>query len=140
MKKFFACFLAVALLLTCCGNAFAADVNPFSSVALAKYTATLSPGNSGQIKISYNVIASETASSVGVSTIKIYKSNGTQVTTIKGTTSNGLMATNAARKTGTYTYSGGTSGLSYYAVVTCTATVGGVTDSKPVTTNTAKAP
>lgn len=140
MKKFFSCFFAVALLLSCCGNAFAADVDPFSSSALAKYTATLSSGSSGQVKLTYNVIASATASSVGVSTIKIYNANGNYLATIMGTTSNGLMAKNTTQKSGTYTYTGATSGVSYYAVVTCTATVSGVTDSKPVTTNTAKAP
>lgn len=139
MKKFFACFLAVALLLTCCGTAFAADVDPFASSTITGYSAALSPGNSGQIKLIYSVGASATATSIGVSSIKIYKSNGTQVKTITGTKSNGLLTSGTNKKTGTYTYSG-VSGTTYYAVVTLTATVNGVTDSKPVTTNTAKAP
>lgn len=140
MKNFFACFFAVALLLTCCGNAFAADADPLSSSVLTQYVASLSPGNRGQIKITYNVRSSATATSIGVSTIKIYNANGNYLATIKGTTSNGLMTTNAKQKSGTYTYTGAASGVSYYAVVTCTATVSGVTDTKSVTTNTVKAP
>lgn len=140
MKKFFACFFAVALLLTCCGTAIAADFDSFASSTITGYSAALSPGSSGQIKLTYNVTASSTATSIGVSTIKIYNANGNYAATIKGTTSNGLLTTNAKQKSGTYTYTGGASGVSYYAVVTCTATVGGVTDNKNVTTNTAKAP
>lgn len=140
MRRFLSCILAVSLLFACCGSALAADVEPLASTTISKYSAALSPGSSsGQITISYSVSALSSASSIGVSSIKIYKSNGTQVTTITGTKSNGLMTSGTNKKIGTYTYSG-VSGTSYYAVVTLTATVSGVTDSKPVTTNTTTAP
>lgn len=140
MKRFFSCILVLSLLFACCGSALAADVEPLASPTITKYTASLSSGNnSGQVKFFYNVSSSASASSIGVSTIKIYKSNGTYVTTITGTTSNGLIASGTNKKVGSYSYSG-VSGTSYYAIVTFTATVNGVTDSKTVTTNTATAP
>lgn len=75
---------------------------------------------------------------IGVASIVIYKSDGSYVTTIKGSTANGLISFNTDRKNGSYTYKG-TSGVSYYAVVTITATAGSETDNKTITTNRAQA-
>lgn len=140
MKRIFSCILIVTLLLTCCGNVLAADVEIQSSTTLSTYNVKIAPGSSsGSITFIFDVTSTKTASSIGISTAKIYKSNGSYVTTVYGTTTNGLMAKNSIRKAGTYSYSG-VSGTSYYAIVTFTATVNGVTDSKTVTTNTATAP
>lgn len=140
MKRIFSCILIVTLLLTCCGNVLAADVEMQSSTTLSTYNVKIAPGSSsGSITFIFDVTSTRTASLIGISTVKIYKSNGSYVTTVYGTTTNGLMAKNSIRKAGTYSYSG-VSGTSYYAIVTFTATVNGVTDSKTVTTNTATAP
>lgn len=142
MKRIFSVILMLCMLATFCGSALAADTGVFASPTLSRYTAQLSKGTSkGKITVSYRVVASAPSSitSIGVSSIKIYKADGTYVTTISGTTSNGLVLKNASAHAGTYTYSG-VSGTSYYAQVTMFATAGGVTGSGTVKTNTVTAP
>lgn len=143
MKRIFSAVLALALVVTCCGGggALAAPYSdPRASLTLAAYSAGLTPGNSaGKIVISYDVKSSKMADAVGVETIVIFKSTGTQMATINGSTSNGLVRNNSSINKSTYTYSG-TSGFSYYAEVTIFAEVGSDYDSRTVTTGTIKAP
>lgn len=111
-----------------------------ASPTLSSYSAILTQGSStGEIKINYDVCANSKADSLGVSSIKIYKSNGSYVTTITPTALNGLSITNSGWHLSSYTYTG-VSGTSYYAVVTVFATIDGVSDSREITTNTVKAP
>lgn len=112
-----------------------------SSPTLAIYSAKITQGatGTGKLIISYDVSANTEAKEVGVASIKIYKSNGSYVTTITGTTRNSLIATNTERHRSYYTYTGIT-GTEYYAIVTVTATIGDKTDSKDYTTNTETAP
>ncbi len=139
MKKLFSSFLACIMILSCCGSALATDTEPYASLSLASTHATASTGqNSGEVRINFSATASKSASLIGASIITIYKSNGTYVTTIYGSTSNGLMASGVSRKTGSYTYKG-TPGTSYYAVVSLGATAGGESDSRNITTNVARA-
>lgn len=140
MKRIFSAFLLCAVLLSCCVGAFAGTGNEVQSSNILKtYSATASTGdNSGEMNIKYSVTATQVSNSVGVSTIKIYKADGSYVTTISGSTNNGLLARNAKSKNGTYVYKG-TSGVSYYAIVYFAATANAETDVKNVTTNTAKA-
>ena len=140
MKKcFLSLGLAVALALSLfCATALAVENR--ASITLGGMTVTAVPGsNQGEIKISYDVKASGIADRVGVSSIKIYKSNGAYVTTITGSTENGLIRTNAIRHRSSYIYTG-TSGTSYYAVVTVFADIGADSDSDEATTATVKAP
>lgn len=144
MKRIVALTLAIMMTITCCfGTASAAgigDIGPRASFILSSYNAGLKAGtNSGELRISYDVTASKLADSIGVSSIVIYKSNGSRVLTVTGTVTNGLIITSDASHTGVYTYKG-TSGVSYYAEVTVFATVGTVSDSRTVTTSTVKAP
>lgn len=133
--------LALLFAINCSGYALAASPDMLrASPTLNSYSAILRAGaTSGTVRISYDVIANKPASSVGISSIVIYKSNGDYVGTIIGTESNGLIASRSVSHTSSYTYSG-TSGTSYYAEVTVFATIDGVTDSRTVTTNTVKAP
>ena len=140
MKRVFSAILVCAVLLSCCVSAFAVteSVERAANV-LSTYNASASAGaNSGEVKISFNASANQRATSIGASSIVIHKSDGSYVTIIKGSTGNGLMALNASRKSGSYTYKG-TPGVSYYAVVTITASAGGETDNKTVTMNRAQA-
>lgn len=132
--------LAISVAL-CTGFSFASDNNMFrSSPTLSAYNAMLSAGySSGNIIISYDVEANIEGESVGVSSIKVYKSNGSYVTTINGTEENNLIGTNTALHRSSYTYHG-VSGTYYYAKVTVFATINGVTDSRTITTNTVQAP
>lgn len=144
MKRIVTLALALMMTISCClggtPTVSAVDVGARASLTLSDYNAMLRAGtNSGQIKIGYTVTASKPADSVGVSSIVIYKSNGSYVTTITGTTANGLIINSSSSHEGTYTYSG-TSGAYYYAVVTVFAKVGTISDSRTITTATVKAP
>lgn len=138
-KRILSLGLAVVFALSlCCG--FAGAMETRDSITLWLYSANSSKGsNSGEINIKYDVRASREADEVGVSSIKIYTSDDIYVTTITGSTRNGLIATDTMRHNSTYTYKGA-SGISYYAVVTVFATVGSDSDSRVVQTATVKAP
>lgn len=138
-KRFLSLGLILTLILTLCGG-MALAAEPRASLTLSHYPVGVSKGeDEGEIDISYDVMASQKADEVGVSSIKIYKSDGTYVTTITGTVANGLIRTNAGSHRSTYTYEG-TSGVTYYAEVTVFATVGSDSDSRTVTTPTVTAP
>lgn len=131
-------FVVVFMLSMCFVGANAVESR--ASTTLYLFTASTSKGsNSGEVKINYDVYASQKADEVGISSIVIYKSDGSYVTTITGTTGNGLIRTGVIRHKSTYVYTG-TSGTSYYAVVTGFATIGSDSDSRTVTTSTIKAP
>lgn len=138
-KRILSVGLILTLMLTLCGG-MALAAEPRASLTLSYYPVGVSKGdNEGEIDIGYDVLASQKADEVGVSSIKIYKSDGTYVTTITGTTGNGLIRTNATRHRSIYTYEG-TSGVTYYAEVTVYAKIGSNSDSRTVTTPTVKAP
>lgn len=131
-------FVTAFVLSLCCVGASAAEVR--ASTTLFLYSASASSGDStGEVKINYDVQASKIADQVGISTIKIYRSNGTYVTTITGTTQNGLIDTGTSRHKSKYVYKG-ISGTSYYAAVTVFATVGSDSDDRTVTTDIVTAP
>lgn len=139
MKKIVSCLLVCVMVFSCCASAFAVSAEPYASLTITSGIASMTPGkNSGEIRINYQTGASKTSSPIGVASIVIYKSDGTYVTTIKGSTANGLMANRALSKNGSYTYRG-VSGTSYYAIVSITATAGSEYDSRNVITNIAKA-
>lgn len=132
-------FLLVLSLMTSLFALPASAIEARGSDTLLSYIAIVTPGDDpGEIEVSYDVSANKIADEVGVSSIKIYKSNGTYVTTINGTVSNGLIRKDASCHRSSYVYTG-TSGTSYYAVVTVTATIGSKTDSRTITTSSAKA-
>ncbi len=142
MKRIFSVILAVMLFTTCCGNtALAAqEIEPHASLTLSYYHVNLTAGDSkGMLSIGFNVTSNKLADSIGVEEIKVYKSNGSLVSTITGTTSNGLIRNDYNVHSDTYEYKG-TSGTSYYAEVTVFATVGSITDSRTITTSTEEAP
>lgn len=129
--------LAVVLALALCGGALAAVQG---STTLGAYGVWAYKGdNSGELDIDYEIEANHQADSLGISELKIYKSDGTYVTTIYGNTTNRLMAKNMFSINRTYTYKG-TPGTTYYAVATVEATIGSDYDSRYVTTNTATTP
>lgn len=145
MKRSKTCCAFIALLLTIVtlynGVAFAAPAKiAQSSTTLSAYNVMLKQGNSsGKLKVTYDVTAKNYASSLGVSSIIIYQADGTYVTTITGTVSNGLIKSNSIRHQSSYNYSC-TAGEAYYAVVTIFATINGVSDSRDITTDTVIAP
>ena len=134
-------FAVIAGILS--STAFAIS-NPIqrSSPTLMGYGAKLSQGSvpgSGKIIITYDVMANGRAESLGVSSIEIYKSDNSYVTTITGNTMNGLIASRDITHRSSYIYTG-VSGTYYYAILTVFATINGVTDSRTITTSTVQAP
>lgn len=138
-KRILSLGLIMIMALTFCGG-MALAAEPRASSTLTYYPVGVSKGeDEGEVDISYDVMANKKADEVGVSLIKIYKSDGTYVTTITGTVANGLLRTNAFSHRSTYTYKG-TSGVTYYAEVTVYAKIGSDSDSRTVTTPTVTAP
>lgn len=142
MKKFRFIANAVSLVLMLCVlSGITANASPLrASPTLNAYNAIATQGSSaGKIVITYDVTANITADSLGVSQMKIYKSDGSYVTAIYATALNNFKASNTVRHRSSYTYTG-ISGTYYYAEVTVFATIDGVTDSRTITTNTVQAP
>lgn len=120
MKKLnvIALFLSVVMLL--CIGATAVYIPPDSpdaSAYIADYSAKVINGGSGVLKVSFDVTGTATMARIGASSITIYKSNGTYVTTLLWSDSgrSGMMASNTF-------YNGDTESVyvgagSYYAVV-----------------------
>lgn len=142
MQRVLSLIVALAISMALCGSfSFASDNGMLrSSPTLSEYNAKVSKGySSGKIIVSCDVEANTKAESLGVSSIKIYKSNGSYVTTITGTEDNNLIKTNSVLHSPSYTYQG-ISGTYYYAKVTVFATIDGVSDSRTITTKTVQAP
>lgn len=140
MKTRFFSFLSATILAftLCVGVVSASEAR--ASLTLSSYSVVADPGSDpGEFKITYDVRAITYADRVGVSSIEIYKSNGIYVTTISGTTSNGLLRSDAVRHRSSYTYTG-TPGASYYAAVTVYAKIGSDSDSRIITTDIIKTP
>lgn len=146
MKRVISVTTALLLFLNCCfGVAFADNgILPMASLTIKSYSASMMSGektgiNTGELRISYSISATDSADELGVSSIKLYRSDGTYITTIVGRTENGLIGSGIVHMD-TYSYVGGISGQYYYAEVTLFATIGSETDSRTVTTGTVKAP
>lgn len=139
-KRLLSLLLVSALSVTLITGATASSIQPHASDYLAKYTIATVPGsNTGEVILAYTVVGTGSSTTVGVKKIEVYRSNGSYVTTITGTTSNGLLRSSTSYHGGTYTYKG-VSGTSYYMVVTVYASNSSGSDSRVITTNTSKAP
>lgn len=138
LKRTFSFLLSVVLVTTLCGAAFA--VQDRASTTLNSYNVTCAPGNrAGELRFSYEVWAKDTANSVGVSSIVLYSSGGVYMTTILGSTENGLIETDDLSCIGTYPHTA-VPGNSYYGVATVFAQIGDDYDSRVVTTSIVTAP
>lgn len=91
--------------------------SPDASAYIANYAAGIINGGNGVLKVSFDVTGTATMARIGASSITIYKSNGTYVTTLLWSDSgrSGMMASNTF-------YNGDTESVyvgagSYYAVV-----------------------
>ncbi len=132
------CLILAALLTLAMGGACLAATQ--GSLTLAGYGVWAYPGdNSGELDINYRVEANKTASSLGISVLKIYTGNGIYVDTIYGDTENRLMANNLGVINRTYPYQGEPNTTSY-AVATVEATIGSHYDSRIYTTGSATTP
>lgn len=137
MKRVITFLLTFSLTLVLICNV--AEANITASDYLTQYAAALIPTETGKYDIHYDVTATKRSDSLGVSKIVIYRSDGTYITTISGSTSNGLICEDSGSHTGIYP-GYGVSGNYYYAVVTIFAERDGGSDSREITTNTIRVP
>lgn len=94
----------------------------------------------GQVYIQCDIRANWAVPRIGVKEIQIFRSDGSHMTTIQGTISNGLIAPKSSiAHIVTYTYKG-VPGVSYYAKVTLCAGSASNYDTRLVRTQTVKAP
>lgn len=90
----------------------------------------------GQVNIKCDIRANCAVPRIGVQEIQIFQSDGSYVTTIQGTISNGLIAPKSSvAHIVTYTYKG-VPGTSYYAKVTLCAGTSSDYDTRVVRTQT----
>lgn len=137
-RPLFALFVSVVLI---CISGVQAYGQARASSYVTGYSVSAHQGeNRGQIDIDCNIIANWVVPKIGVSTIEIYKSDGSHVTTIQGTTSNGLLSSKTSVVHGlTYTYKG-VPGTTYYAKVTLCAGTNSDYDVRYVQTQKVTAP
>jgi hypothetical protein len=129
-------FCAILLISLFCGPAKAAT---YSSEYLRYYNASLSTGKySGELSLNFDAYARDSMTSIGVSRIDVYSSDGSFVKSVNGSTSNGLLASGTSIHSGTHTIKV-SSGQRYYLEVTFIAKNSLGSDSKWTTTNTATA-
>ena len=136
MKRIIASFFLVGMFFSCSSASFAVDMQPFrASPTLSRYSAMAFAGdNSGEIIISFDVLASKPATALGVESIEFYTKSGDHVASVTGTTSNGLITNKGSIHGGDFVYDL-PSGKSYYAEVTIFARAGSEYDSRTVTTS-----
>lgn len=143
LKRMIAFIAMLAISAACVGPVYAANGSnaPQASITLTSYTVRLDPGdNKGELDISFQVTATDKADSLGVSYFEIHRASDDKlIDTVYGSTSNGLRGSGIIY-TNTYTYSGVTSGVEYYAIVAISAKIGDDYDSRTLTTRTVKAP
>lgn len=138
MKKRVCAFVLCMMMLFSVGAAAAYDPpdSPDASYYIAAYSASVSNGGNGRIKVTFSITGTGIMTSLGASAISIYKSNGTYVTSIYYFSSgrSGMMGSNKAYHSDTESIYVGAG--SYYAVVTFYAGNSTGSDSQAVRTAT----
>lgn len=119
IKKIISSILAVVIVFGCIGppvNAATSDSARASNYFFG-YQATLSAVGNGKLRIKGNVEAMSTMTSIGISYFRVYLEDGTFVTTVPGSTTNGLLTSNSDSYNGSFTYQA-VAGNTYYVIVT----------------------
>ena len=118
-KRVFALVLCMMMFLSIGAAAiYNPPDSPDASYYIAAYSASVSNGGNGKIKVTFSITGTGIMTDLGASAIAIYKSNGTYVTTIYYFDSgrSGMMGSNKAYHSDTESIYVGAG--SYYAVVT----------------------
>jgi hypothetical protein len=115
-----------------------ATIVPCSSDYIYSGHASITKGTGGSITIMFDVIGYGTMTKLGALSIKLYTSSGSLVKTFSASNSSNLMGSNVASYSGSVSYAG-TSGTSYYAVVTFYASNNSGTGTSTFTTPTVTA-
>ena len=102
------------------------------------YSSVYAGGSSGQLCFTFSAGGESSMSSIGISKIDVYSSDGSYEKTIYGSISNGLLASSVRNHRGTYSFNA-TPGQRCYLDITFIAKDSYGGDSKLYTTNTAMA-
>lgn len=139
MKKKYSISIAIVLafmlsLSFCASAAFFPIENPY----ITSKSGYIEPTGNGNIRIHFSVSANNTMSTLGASSIALYKSNGEYVTTFSSNNYSNMLTSD------TYTYSSSisykaVSGQTYYAVITLYADNGASNSTAIFTTASATA-
>lgn len=137
-RALLAFFVSLALL---CAAGTHTHAQTRASDYITRYAVSASQGErTGQVSIRCDITAKRSVVKIGVLKIEIYQSNGSRVTTIQGTTSNGLLSPESSfAYIVTYTYKG-VPGITYYAKVTLCAGTNSDYDVRYVQTQKVTAP
>ncbi len=136
MKRLLSAALSIVFILACCvplaSAATGGILSPMASPTISSTLAYAYPGdNPGEFCIDFRIMAVDSASSLGASSIVIHKPDGSTYTVL-GSVGNYFIGSGIDH-VGTYVYHG-VSGQSYYAEVTLFATIGSKSDSRVVLT------
>lgn len=135
-KRLISVLLVLALVL----SAFPVLAQARTSDYIKTKDARISTGSgSGELILDYSVFARNIMQMVGVKKVQIYTAAGTLVRVIEGAPSNNLLKMNAVSISNSYTVHKLTPGASYYCVVTAYAKDASGSETRTITTNTAKA-
>lgn len=111
----------MSMVLICLAGTQAYAQNRYSDYFKGYSVSAYGGSNSGEMVIECDIRAEGTVPKIGIEKLEIYKSNGSLVTTIQGTTSNGLLSpVSTYAYIVSYTYKG-VPGTTYYAKVTLCA-------------------
>lgn len=143
MKRTIAFLAVLALMAGCLGTAYAAAPDPdgpLASPTLNSYSVSLHPGDyRGELDITFDVTATDKASSLGVVSIDIYYTNGDLFDSVLGTVENGLKGSGVSYGR-TYTYTDATPGVEYYVEVAVFAQIGTTFSSRTLKTSPVRTP
>ncbi len=145
IKRIVSICLVAVLILAACPLKVSANENPSDDINassyLNSYAATLySQGETGKLELSYQVYAKNYMTSVGIYKIVVRNANGSVYKTIWGTTTNGLLGSNAWYHCDEYTITGLVSGNQYYCSVTVIAENSSGGDTRTITTSLVTCP
>ena len=106
-----------------------------ASACFSGYSASVVASGNGRLNVEFRVVGTGTMTKLGVSTIQIFKADGTRIATISYTAKGNkyMMGHNNAFHSGSVPYSG-VVGQKYYAVVTFFAKNSSGSDSRSYTT------
>ena len=118
MRKNIARIIAMIIIMAAFANTIALAAETRASLYIQKTSAYVDATGGGDIDVWFTVSATGIMTQVGAKAVRIYKSDGTLVKTFKYTDTGYeyLMGYNTFRHSGCVSYEG-TSGQSYYAIV-----------------------
>jgi hypothetical protein len=138
MKKIFKIVSIIIVLSMVLSVSSLASIMPCSNDYIAINSASITKASNGNINITFYIKCTDVMNKLGALTIKLYTSSDTLVKTFTASSYASMMGSNSMSYSGSVSYAG-TSGTSYYAVVTFYASNNSGTGTSTFTTPTVTA-